>query len=52
MWAIPRNEGIKQANGEYICFLDDDDIWMPNKLEIQIAEKKNIIFIVSQKNLM
>lgn len=44
--AIPRNEGLIKAHGEYIAFLDDDDIWMPNKLEIQINEmKKNDIDI-------
>lgn len=36
--AVPRNEGLIKAHGEYIAFLDDDDIWMPNKLEIQIKE--------------
>lgn len=31
-----RNKGIIKATGKYIAFLDDDDIWLPNKLEYQI----------------
>lgn len=38
--AISRNNGIKEANGRYICFLDADDKWDKEKLEIQIKFMK------------
>jgi teichuronic acid biosynthesis glycosyltransferase TuaG len=34
--AKPRNFGINIASGIYIAFCDDDDIWVKNKLSIQI----------------
>ncbi|MBZ0183571.1 MAG: glycosyltransferase [Melioribacteraceae bacterium] len=36
-----RNTGILKSNGEYIAFLDDDDEWLPNKLESNINILKN-----------
>ena len=35
--AKPRNIAIERAKGRFIAFLDSDDVWMPTKLESQIA---------------
>lgn len=33
-----RNSGINAAMGELIAFCDDDDMWLPDKLGLQVAE--------------
>ena len=55
-----RNRGIEQSKGEYICFVDPDDYWYPDKLKEQITAiqlaKGNICFtdidIVSENNVV
>lgn len=44
-----RNLGISKSNGKYLAFLDSDDIWMPEKLEIQVIEiqEKNVDLVFS-----
>lgn len=44
--AVSRNRALREAKGKWIAFLDSDDLWMPDKLEKQIAfmEKNNYHF--------
>lgn len=47
--AKPRNKGVELSTGEYVAFLDHDDLWMKDKLEKQmsIIEKDPKIALVS-----
>lgn len=48
----PNNEGIRRGKGEYIAYLNHDDIWLPNHLEetVKHLQKTNadIVFSIIQ----
>ncbi|MFM6154726.1 MAG: glycosyltransferase family 2 protein, partial [Sphaerospermopsis kisseleviana] len=49
--AVARNTGISQARGEFIAFLDQDDLWTPDKLTVQVdylLKHENIGYTLSK----
>ena len=47
--AESRNIGINISNGKYIAFLDDDDVWLPHKInkQVKLLESNNNIVAVT-----
>jgi len=46
-----RNEDLKKSSGEFIAFLDTDDFWEKDKLELQIPLFKDLDVGVVYGNL-
>jgi len=47
--SAPTNEGLRRAQGRYIAYLNDDDIWLPNHLQELVAhlERAGVDFVYS-----
>jgi len=48
--AMTRNKALREAKGQYIAFLDSDDLWTPTKLEKQINFMKENNYVFSYTN--
>ncbi len=52
--AVARNRAIKESKGRYIAFLDSDDVWMEEKLQIQLSfmQENDLALTYSSYNLI
>ncbi len=47
-----RNRGLQESSGEFVAFCDDDDLWVKDKLERQLAYKEKYSFICSNAEII
>lgn len=50
--ARPRNIGLDRAQGYYVAFLDNDDLWHPQKLELQLSLMREYGVAISSTALL